>query len=197
MTLSLQAVYLGYVHNYFGGVTEADGNELATPSVNGSTLTLVKEFITHRAKHPFPDMLDSKGKPIVKIEAPLDNKGDLSQTLKDVDGKPNWYREFMTRCTSKGAKSLFDLLRAGSFLQSDDLMNLTAAAIATKYASFSEKKQLALNPLPSDAEEERIKKKEAWAEEEPDLIQLLIKNEVLPAEGPGAAAPTAVAEGKA
>jgi hypothetical protein len=173
----LQVALIKYAHDYVGeGSAEVEAIPVNT--ISGSTLALVKEFVAHRATHPFPE-----------IEQPLENRGDISKSLKDAEGgAPNWYREFIARCGPGGkTEAWFDLLRAGEFLIIDDLMNLASIAIATKYLSFSEEKAASLMPVPKETEESRIKKTMAWAEEEPKLLERLVRTSVIPAAVPGTA----------
>jgi hypothetical protein len=88
--------------------------------LDGPTLLLVKEFMSHRSAHPFPE-----------VEKPLNNRGELARTLKPATegGAPNWFGEFISRQPSP---VWFKLLEAGDFLRVEDLMDLACIAIATK-----------------------------------------------------------------
>lgn len=60
---------------------------MPVPPASGPILTLVKEFVAHRAAHPFPE-----------IDKPLDNRGKLERSLpNEAGGAANWWREFIDR----------------------------------------------------------------------------------------------------
>jgi hypothetical protein len=88
--------------------------------LDGPTLLLVKEFMSYRSAHPFPE-----------VEKPLNNRGELARTLKPATegGAPNWFGEFISR---QPAATWFKLLEAGDFLRVEDLMDLACIAIATR-----------------------------------------------------------------
>ena len=129
-------------------------------------MVLVKKFAEHRGKHPFPS-----------VNQPLEFGGDLNKILV---GENVWYKEFILGNGAGGQPALttaeiFNLLHAGSALDYENLMDLAAMALASKYKAYTSTQLEAIfldgKPVPKE-EEEAILKDHKWIENEPMLFEV-------------------------
>lgn len=120
------------------------------PNVNKETMDDVLAFARH-----------AKGAPLVRAQAPLKNP-DIKEAYKADPQLARMIEEVRDRTDDHAA--LFELILAANYLQWDDLLDATCAALASllKNKTPDEIRTHFGIPAPTPEEEEAIKKSNQW-----------------------------------